>query len=721
MQSHWIRFGSINTLQRFFMISQILLWFFPDPSSFVKSPHNSWLLQEDENHILNFTKFCLDQIFTKYGGCSRDTQSAVRSTTTLTPASLIELSNRRAMPEPEQNNNENAVINITQFTLLLSKIGLDTSPKSTNPRESIKKTKTDEMVNDINITTVSNNVNIVDATNVNNRVMRQVKMETSELNGDEFGKACLSPRGILNQFNMPPYKGITKHDFLAHICPVLIFQLDQDECRRALVPAQTSFVKSQQQMLSDSRYPPHLKTKTSRLIFAPKTWVYALISVFIISVVGFLLVLIFCHFISTNRSKSSKNDPYKARKDSTLLSQFCVALAVGSLAGDALLHLLPHAIFEANVNDHEHNNKIIIWKGFLTLSVLVMFFFFEKLMRFVSCWRNAHKNYSFEEDKNFGDDDKINDIHHRKNMIQHVYKVSPLEVLDDGCVVVCDQNNQKINPQSNDDDKARSAINNNNHSTLYPNQSNQNHDDSSNCTNTNSYTLLNQDEKNRIHNLDMPKSLKPRRRKYLSINALTVVFGDAFHNLFDGLAIGVAFSGSITAGISTAIAILCHELPHELGDFAYLINCGVKRKLCLLFNCFSSLCAVFGCLVGLFISSGKGLKSSVTDANYDANDIDDWIFCAISGMFLYISLSNMIPELRQKNESHHHDHHHHKTEESNDIDNVNFRGITGQASNQLKVKQELKYFIVQMGGITTGVTIMLLIALYEEDIKRLIS
>ena len=47
--------------------------------------------------------------------------------------------------------------------------------------------------------------------------------------------------------------------------------------------------------------------------------------------------------------------------------------------------------------------------------------------------------------------------------------------------------------------------------------------------------------------------------------AWMVIVGDGFHNLADGLAVGAAFSASLTNGISTAIAVFCHELPHELG------------------------------------------------------------------------------------------------------------------------------------------------------------
>ena len=63
-----------------------------------------------------------------------------------------------------------------------------------------------------------------------------------------------------------------------------------------------------------------------------------------------------------------------------------------------------------------------------------------------------------------------------------------------------------------------------------------------------------------------------------------VVFGDGIHNLADGMAIGAAFTESPMSGLSTTIAVLCHELPHEIGDFAMLLKAGMTVKQAIFYN-----------------------------------------------------------------------------------------------------------------------------------------
>jgi len=64
---------------------------------------------------------------------------------------------------------------------------------------------------------------------------------------------------------------------------------------------------------------------------------------------------------------------------------------------------------------------------------------------------------------------------------------------------------------------------------------------------------------------------------------------------------GAAFSSSISAGLSTSLAIFFHELPHELGDFAILIDAGMSIKKALAYNGLCACLAFLGAIIGKLI------------------------------------------------------------------------------------------------------------------------
>lgn len=109
-----------------------------------------------------------------------------------------------------------------------------------------------------------------------------------------------------------------------------------------------------------------------------------------------------------------------------------------------------------------------------------------------------------------------------------------------------------------------------------------------------------------------------------------IITGDGVHNFCDGLAIGVAFAaGGVGGGISTSVAVLCHELPHEVGDFAVLLKAGLAVHKAIMYNTLSAFLCFLGMSVGVWIADlDTGLLSSI-----------------IAGMFLYIALVDMIPQL----------------------------------------------------------------------------
>ena len=103
----------------------------------------------------------------------------------------------------------------------------------------------------------------------------------------------------------------------------------------------------------------------------------------------------------------------------------------------------------------------------------------------------------------------------------------------------------------------------------------------------------------------------------ISSVAIMVIFGDGVHNLADGLAIGAAFADGYMSGLSTSLAILCHELPHEIGDFAMLLKAGMTVRQAVFYNVLSSVLALLGMVAGLLLGTIHNFSS--------------WMFAATAG------------------------------------------------------------------------------------------
>lgn len=113
------------------------------------------------------------------------------------------------------------------------------------------------------------------------------------------------------------------------------------------------------------------------------------------------------------------------------------------------------------------------------------------------------------------------------------------------------------------------------------------------------------------------------------------LLGDGIHNFSDGLIIGTSFTISINLGIVTTLAIIFHEIPQEFGDFAVLLYSGLTKIRVALYNFISGLLAVFGAIVGYYLSSY-------------VNDISKIILPIAAGGFIYIASCDLIPELHKQ-------------------------------------------------------------------------
>ncbi|MFN3566917.1 MAG: ZIP family metal transporter, partial [Burkholderiaceae bacterium] len=82
---------------------------------------------------------------------------------------------------------------------------------------------------------------------------------------------------------------------------------------------------------------------------------------------------------------------------------------------------------------------------------------------------------------------------------------------------------------------------------------------------------------------------------------LPILVGDAFHNFADGVVIAAAFLLDPAAGVLATLAVLAHEIPHEVGDFMILLNAGFTKRRAFVFQLLSGASAVVGGVVGYFV------------------------------------------------------------------------------------------------------------------------
>jgi zinc and cadmium transporter len=120
-------------------------------------------------------------------------------------------------------------------------------------------------------------------------------------------------------------------------------------------------------------------------------------------------------------------------------------------------------------------------------------------------------------------------------------------------------------------------------------------------------------------------------------SGLLILVGDTFHNFVDGVLIAAAFMESIPLGIVTALAIIAHEIPQEVGDFLILLHSGYTRARALAFNLLSSLATLVGGLLAYFA------LSSVSGA------VPVLLALAAASM-IYVAVADLIPGLHRRPE-----------------------------------------------------------------------
>lgn len=116
--------------------------------------------------------------------------------------------------------------------------------------------------------------------------------------------------------------------------------------------------------------------------------------------------------------------------------------------------------------------------------------------------------------------------------------------------------------------------------------------------------------------------------------ATLVILGDAVHTFVDGVVIAAATLSSISLGVSTALALIAHEIPQEAGDFGVLLAAGYSRRRALILN----LASAIGGVAGAALMLAFGAFAPV---------IVPYVLAFAAGNFMYVAMADLIPNLHR--------------------------------------------------------------------------
>ncbi|CAH8546353.1 unnamed protein product [Heterobilharzia americana] len=318
----------------------------------------------------------------------------------------------------------------------------------------------------------------------------------------------------------------------------------------------------------------------------------------------------------------------------TLLS-FMVATAVGSLLSTSIIVLIPEALEIVGKSDDNHplGGHWYVTKSIAICAGVLFFYILEFLLRLLP--RCFSKN-------NMKPNCNPSHFHDHNHLSYHQQRKTPtiiaVELHMDGDKDDLDLDSTPSHQNHLQSNKSHIIRGDTNVRCDSPNEDSMNHLPSYEELSTEVSKPVNDERLDLDPSVAVsPHTMKKRKTWAQRIRDLEPVgwmifIGDSAHNFMDGLSIGVGFSQNIGLGISLTLAVLCEEIPHELGDIAVLLRSGLNVPLAMVFN-FASACTAY---IGFFIGISVGELSHVAP----------YVFAVTAGFFLYIALADMLPEMR---------------------------------------------------------------------------
>uniref|UniRef100_A0A1A7XC96 Zinc transporter ZIP6 n=1 Tax=Iconisemion striatum TaxID=60296 RepID=A0A1A7XC96_9TELE len=502
---------------------------------------------------------------------------------------------------------------------------------------------------------------------------------------------CLNASSLLASHGMSQEVGVALRDF-SYLCPALLNQIDRGAC---IVHGDDSSRHQER----EHKHPEHAhghhgdhnhsvnslgelgEGENSRNIST--AWLGGFLSITIISLLSLLGVVLI---------------PLMNRVFFKFLLSFLVALAVGTLSGDAFLHLIPHSqgshhhhhhegfemnLEEPHLHDEGEENMDAVWKGLTALSGVYFMFLIEHFLTLGKMYKDKKQKVQKKWDQNDKPEPEKQPALEDLKPAEDV-ETNGASTFGDHSISVAEEEQVMLAPQVSvvspqDYDRPSSAdaytaedCENKCHSHFHDTVGQA---DSMHHHHHDYHHILHHHHSQNHHPHSHSHSYSEQHFQQAGVATLAwmVIMGDGLHNFSDGLAIGAAFTEGLSSGLSTSVAVFCHELPHELGDFAVLLKAGMTVRQAILYNVLSAMMAYLGMMTGIVIG-------------HYAENICMWIFALTAGLFMYVALVDMVPEMLHNDASDH--------------------GFSHWG-----------FFFLQNAGILLGFCIMLLIALFEHKIQ----